>query len=147
MARKSRSGPRGSFSARMMVRARQVELGLATIKQDTALVILDTLARFTPKDTGRARANWNASIDRADESVEMEGPFRSSDETSADARRVIEQARPGQPIHITNALPYIGKLNKGSSRRAAAGFVERALRVGRQVAVEGRLFGRFKSGS
>jgi hypothetical protein len=128
----------------MMLRARQVERGLATIKQDTAIVILDTLARFTPKDTGRARANWNASLGQPDESVAMDGPFRSSDETASDARKVIETARPGQQIHLTNALPYIDKLNRGSSRRAPAGFVERALRVGRQVAVEGRLFDRLK---
>jgi hypothetical protein len=128
----------------MMLRARQVERGLADVKQDTAQVIADTLARFTPKKSGRARANWNASLDRADESVQMEGPFRSSDETSADARKVIEQARPGQQIQITNALEYIDRLNRGSSRKAPAGFVERALRVGRQVAVEGRLFDRLK---
>jgi len=128
----------------MMFRARQIERGLATVKQDTALVIVDTLANFTPKDTGRARANWNAALDKPDTSVQMEGPFRSSDETVDDARAVIQSARPGQEIHISNSLPYIERLNHGWSRRAPSGFFERAVRVGRQVAVEGRLFDKLK---
>lgn len=128
----------------MMARAKQIERGLATVKQDTAIVIVGTLARFTPKDTGRARANWNASLGKPDTSVQMEGPFRSSEETEDAARAVIRESRPGQSIEITNSLPYIERLNRGWSRRAPSGFVERALRVGKQVAVEGRLFDKLK---
>lgn len=142
----SRSGPRGSFTVRMQHRARQIELGLKDVKVDTAVALVGILSRFTPKDSGRARANWNVGVGKPDESVDLEGPFRSSQETEDAARARASRARPGEDIHVTNALPYLPRLNRGSSRKAPAGFVERAVRVARQTVVEARLFGRFGGG-
>ena len=140
------SGPRGSFTVRMMHRARQIERGMATVKQDVVVVLVGTLSRFTPKLTGRARANWNVGIGAPDLSVDLDGPFRSSEATEAEARIRAARAKTGQSIEVSNALPYIRKLNRGSSRKAPAGFVERAVRVARQVAHEGRFLDRLKGG-
>ena len=77
----------------------------------------------TPVDTGRARWGWNCSIRQPDMTNPPEGKY------TLDARRAIEtfsiSAVTGKDtLYVTNAVPYIGKLNEGWSRQAPARFVE-----------------------
>lgn len=97
-----------------------------------ALAVDATVVLATPVDTGRARANWQ---------VELNGPAQgtttkvspSGAESIAAAKSKIAQYKgtaPNAAIHITNNLPYIGKLNDGYSAQAPAGYVEKAVMVG-----------------
>ncbi len=95
------------------------------VKKRFALEFLTTVIPATPVRTGRARSNWNASLERADLST------RPTDGTSGDkalqrGAGIIRQAKDGQSIFISNNLPYIQVLNAGSSKQAPAGFIERA---------------------
>lgn len=90
-----------------------------------ALVANQTVIMATPVDTGRARANWQVSID-----TEVTGEVDGTDAQGSMARNaeVIRGYRNGSII-LQNNVPYIGALNAGSSAQAPSGFVERALQA------------------
>lgn len=88
-----------------------------------ALVANQTVIMATPVDTGRARANWQVSID-----TEIDAVVDDTNAQGALARNaaVIQGYRNGAII-LQNNVPYIGALNSGSSAQAPAMFVEKAL--------------------
>lgn len=81
-----------------------------------ALQLDRRIVQGTPKDTGRAQANWFVS----------EGK-RRTDTTES----VVPEARPklkGETvIFISNSLPYIIPLEYGHSKQAPAGMVRKAI--------------------
>lgn len=86
----------------------------AQIPRKIAFDIHAGLIASTPRDTGRASSNWFPSVGTPSKEV-TEGitpqPFN------------INPA-PGEKIWIANNLPYINKLNDGSSTQAPTNFVE-----------------------
>lgn len=91
----------------------------------------DGLLRRTPVDTGRARASWRLGINRVNTSVSPERTRASkrggkSVGTSAEIGEQVKafNAKFGDTVHITNNLPYIEDLEKGSSAQAPAGMLE-----------------------
>lgn len=115
----------------------------------TAVIIgLTDLVNVTPVDTGAALSNWRVSLNAPlqeiippyapsqrgrmisgswthtiDPSVTREANIPPTLEA---ARTILIEKKPGDAIHLQNWLPYIAKLNNGSSKQAPAGFVERA---------------------
>jgi hypothetical protein len=67
----------------------------------------------TPVDTGRARGNWNLS----------EGSIDGSINNSATTIKAYREPKGKKDVYITNSLPYIGLLEKGSSKQAPKGMV------------------------
>ncbi len=100
------------------------------------LVVDQTLAITTPVDTGRARANWLPSLNTPDVRI-VEPGQKSSIDATLKAYKITDT------ILISNNLPYIQKLNNGSSKQAPAGFVDAALQVGKN-AVKGAARGKIK---
>lgn len=102
----------------------QVRIDHRTLCRRIALEIDQRLVLNTPVDTGRARSNWLASISapRTD-TVDVRGQAQAI----ADAAVVIQQAPEFPVIYLANNLPYIQRLNEGSSKQAPAGFVEGAI--------------------
>jgi hypothetical protein len=96
-----------------------------------ALAIDATVVLATPVDTGRARGNWQVELDNAKEGT-VEPQDRSGQAAINQGKGVIAQYNgdTSKEIHITNNLPYIGKLNEGHSAQAPAAFVEKAVMVG-----------------
>lgn len=77
----------------------------------------------TPIDTGRARANWNCSVNTPDPS------FReSADLDPGKASGAFAGAKAGDFLYITNAAPYILELENGHSDQAPDGMVRNAFR-------------------
>lgn len=85
----------------------------------------------TPVDTGWARNNWAIQVGspRTD-------PIGSR-ERASEARGVQEQSKASifgyqvesqTQVFITNNVPYITRLNQGSSQQAPAGFVQQGIR-------------------
>lgn len=105
--------------------AADVEPAVDDTLRKVALVANQTLIMATPVDTGRARANWQVSIN-----TEIDAEVDSTDAQGAMARNaeVIRGYRNGELI-IQNNVHYIGKLNDGWSAQAPAGFVEKALQT------------------
>lgn len=86
----------------------------------TGLAAYGNIARATPVKSGRARGNWNISVDTVNGSTteNTEAPNLLNAAASV-ASFVI-----GKVIYISNNLPYIKRLNDGYSKQAPANFVE-----------------------
>lgn len=120
------------FARRIKKRADKIPEAANRIKRRVALTVDQAIVLATPVDTGRARSNWLVAIDRAP--VDVVDPPGSPGEAATkaldDGRAVIGRSKSEQTIHITNNLPYISKLNAGSSQQAPAMFVEEAITKG-----------------
>jgi hypothetical protein len=99
------------------------------VVRKVALAADQAVVMATPVDTGRARANWIAGLNAA--------PSQVTDAEDKSGGKAIQQAAgviagydgdKDAEIHITNNLPYIGRLNEGSSYQAPANFVQIAVR-------------------
>lgn len=80
----------------------------------------DKVITRTPVKTGRARGNWNASINSPDESTD---DGRSAAQAQSNARSTANGLKLGDSFHLTNGLPYIRPLEYGSSKQAPRGMV------------------------
>jgi hypothetical protein len=91
-----------------------------------ALIVDAELVATTPVDTGRARSNWNPSLNTPDTSI-VEPNQKKPIQPALAAYKITDT------ILITNNLPYIKPLNNGSSKQAPAGFVDIALEKGKRA--------------
>lgn len=111
-----------------------------------AEAILADLVRSTPADTSQAISNWQIGV--GSKPSDKVAPYFKGEKGStalqsgtaalAAGREVLRTKRPGQTMFISNVLPYIHRLNEGSSKQAPAGFVERAILIGRRFMGRGR---------
>lgn len=79
------------------------------------------IVKRTPVDTGRARGNWFASIGAPIQSTTTTAD-KSGNTVINKAQSFIEDA-PGSVFYFSNNLPYIEKLEFGSSTQAPQGMV------------------------
>lgn len=136
------------FAARMSLHARSVELNAGNALRNTVNVIATTLIRFTPvggppnspddPHPGLARSNWEVRRNPA----RFFGPVMSETDTINRALAASRQFRADDEAFISNAVPYINRLNSGSSTQAPAGFVNAAARIGASVVQNARLLRR-----
>lgn len=95
------------FTAALSVYARKtLPEELNRRKQALAEKALERLVRKTPVDTGRARGNWTVSLGtptarHQENTFDKEGAV-----TIARGKSRIRASRPGQSIHIENAVKY-----------------------------------------
>lgn len=99
---------------------------LALVKEVTEEVV-SFVATATPIDTGQASGNWKTSIGVPDLSVTL-GAASPGISIQA-AKGALLGLRAGQPVHITNNLPYITLLNQGTSKQAPSAFVEMSVMI------------------
>lgn len=107
----------------------------------TALTIVGDLVYHTPVDTSQALSNWDVTVGAPAD--DPHGPYfagkhgstlqQSAAQALTVAKQTLKDKKPGQPIFIANNLPYIVPLNRGSSAQVPAGFVERAVLLGRKM--------------
>jgi hypothetical protein len=103
-----------------------------------SLEIMRRLIRRTPVDTGRARGNWQISLDHAANKIvgpewkavknkngsNKRGAFPiRAGEAMAAGLSTLGSFKLGESIFITNHLPYINRLEHGWSKQAANGMV------------------------
>lgn len=106
-----------------------------------ATQIVVDLVQSTPVDESTALSNWQVGLgDRPAVPLPAYVPGHAGSsraasiaETIAAATRILREKRPGESVWISNVLPYIRKLNDGSSSQAPAGFVERSELIGRKA--------------
>lgn len=100
------------------------------VVRQLALAADRALVQATPVDTGRARANWQASLGSPAVGVvgspAPRGTRAFPDPSGANAA-VIAGYKGGDSIFLTNNLPYIEALNNGHSKQAPENFVETAI--------------------
>jgi len=128
-------------------RAAKLDSEACRVAVSTAETILGDLVYKTPVDTSQALSNWQVSLGSPiDNKIPpyFPGEGGSSRNSSAQAaleagRNILKQKRPGVTIYISNVLPYIRRLNDGYSKQAPAGFVERAVLIGRKMVKKAKL--------
>lgn len=99
---------------------RKIELLMKPVALDTT----SRVVRQTPADKGTARVNWNLSLGRPDRSTKPEATSKQlARKTASNARKANRWDPRVESAWLTNALPYIGELENGSSTQAPAGFV------------------------
>lgn len=117
----------GDFQAQLDAAYKTKVIGtLEKTVRAIALIVDETLVNTTPVKSGRARSNWNPSLNTPDGTIREPGQKPSIDPINA-AYRITDT------ILISNNLPYIKKLNSGSSKQAPAGFVDAALARGKRA--------------
>lgn len=138
------------LAARMDRLAASVEPAASALASSIAQTIVGDLAFRTPVDTSKALSNWVVTFE-APNSGNVDPHFpgkggstyrQSAQETITQARNVLQNKKPGQTIYITNNLPYIRRLNDGYSKQEPAGFVERAILIGRKMKQKFKLQGK-----
>lgn len=100
-----------------------------------AKLLLRELIYSTPVDTSQALSNWQVGLGTRPNN--RRGPYNlgfrgSTRESSAEAAlivgmQLIDAKKPGEVLYLSNLIPYIIDLNRGSSTQAPAGFVEAAI--------------------
>jgi hypothetical protein len=131
MRRRSWRVTPSDFSKRMARLGTNVAKNADKVVRKVAMAIDQAVVMATPVDTGRARANWIAALNGAAEGT-TDDKSKSGGSAIAKAAGVIAgyDRDKDAEIHITNNLPYIGRLNEGSSYQAPANFVSIATRQG-----------------
>lgn len=91
------------------------------------LDVIHELVPDTPIKTGWARSNWVPQIGSSrDETTGSQESVDYSAQETAVADVILNYILPA-PIYISNNVPYINKLNDGSSSQAPSGFVQTAI--------------------
>jgi len=91
---------------------------------------LDAAIWSTRVDTEHARSNWHAQVGSpfgGINGVRAYGANRGGAQAFAQSMAAARQARPGQPIWITNNVPYIVYLDRGTSKISADQMMMRAV--------------------
>lgn len=94
-----------------------------------AISVNNNLVLSTPRKTGRAKGDWQVNFDTASGgNTEILDPT-GQQTINRNTGEIVSFNGNYKDIYIENNLPYIGKLNDGSSTQAPAGFVESAIRA------------------
>lgn len=126
-----------SFAKKMRAFADDIPKQVNEIKKQAVQEIVLQVVPDTPVLTGQARSNYYTTNSDPDTSSTAFGPFTQDGYQSINRMRVaLQGAKPGIPMHVTNNLPYIGRLNDGYSAQAPANFVQIA--IGRAQAIIAR---------
>lgn len=115
--------------------ADKIEAAPSKVAAAFALVLIDELTTRTPVDTSKALSNWLLSLndpvlidmDAYYEGIRGSTATASKTEVLSFAETVLAGKKPGQGVFISNAAPYIRKLEEGSSQQAPTGFVKQSL--------------------
>ena len=79
------------------------------------------LKQASPVDTGRFRASWQVGENAAPGGISAAGSYSAAPPLS---RIGYNQEKVGNIYSVHNNLPYAEALAKGSSKQAAAGFIQ-----------------------
>jgi hypothetical protein len=104
-----------------------------TVLRKVSLVVDQAVVLATPVDTGRARSNWITSLNMASTKIIPEGIDKSGSAAMAQNMDETAKVKLTDVLFICNNLPYIGGLNDGHSKQAAANFIQRAAQVAKNI--------------
>jgi len=119
-----------SFESDMKKIQKRFDKGLANATAATLLAVTTQVIKGTPVDTGRAKANWQASINRpANGTVDSTDRSARGGKTVQAAIPVINQAV-GKVYHLTNNVPYIGLLEfvPNYTKKTETGWVRKSVK-------------------
>ena len=117
-----------SFSAELTKWIDKTKTDMTLVVRKIALDLFSRIVLKTPVKTGRARMNWHVSIGQIrDELIALEAEYSATgayQKALADATAEINSYNDAElAIFILNNLPYIERLEDGSSVQAPNGMV------------------------
>ena len=95
---------------------------METVIKKTVFDLTSAIIANTPVDTGRARANWQVSLNTPKED-KLDALDKSGNVTISKANDKILNNKVPTTYYITNNLPYIMRLEYGWSKQSPAGMV------------------------
>ena len=105
----------------------EFDKAVTRVVQGLTLDITADLQETTPFDTGWAAANWIPNIggqfSQSPVGERIRGKIDVATQQTAIAK-IATQFKVGPPIHITNNVPYIQDLNRGTSKKADPNYVD-----------------------
>ena len=108
------------FNADLSKFGEAVEKAPCLLLRKIAVGILKRVKEMTPVKIGRAKGNWFPSVGEPSSEINL-------DARGDNGKRFPAKVPDFPVLWITNNLPYINKLNAGSSTQAPANFVEIAV--------------------
>lgn len=112
------------FSLQLEEFIKKTQLNASLVVKKVAMDVFASIIKKTPVDTGRAKGNWQISLDTPIHTSRMEydifrGEFGA--EREAEAQSVLSQIKEGEnvTVFITNNLTYIKPLEFGRSQKQA----------------------------
>lgn len=147
----------GGLAVRLDEINRAVQKDINRLSVDIASNIAYEVAKRTPVDTAYARANWITSLKPTNDvlmpykaypsryrrnrrgNLGKGGSFTervNSWGVRNQAASALIRKEPEDDVYITNNTPYIGFLDKGTSKQAPAGFVGMGITAGVAAAVK-----------
>lgn len=121
---------RFKFNPRMTEKS--IDEVVVVVQQRIALQLLEGVVDMTPVKTGRARGNWQVTIG-APTTTQLQTEDKDGGPTKTAGEAVIQSITTLGAVYLTNNLPYITELEKGTSTQAPQGMVRVTLdRVGAQ---------------
>lgn len=118
-----------SFSAELTRWIDKTKTDMTLVIRKIALDLFSRIILKTPVKTGRARMNWHVSIGQIrDELIGLNGEYSASgayQKALADATsEIMSYSDADLAIFLLNNLPYIERLEDGSSSQAPSGMVK-----------------------
>jgi len=120
------------FARRMDKLGSRVESNAIALAKNVSLDITKLVVINTPIDKGTAKSNFIISIgDSFEGKIAAHSPGKGGSTASANITITTEEAalalssyKGGKPIHLTNNLPYIVRLNENYSDQAQSGYIQ-----------------------
>lgn len=130
-----------AFRKRMKVVAKHFAEGVDVRVRRAAIAADQVAILATPIDTGRARGNWRVGIGGRPTGYSDED--RDASAAMAQGSSSIATWKSGEgAIYITNNVPYIVRLDEGSSAQAPNGMSAAAVQAARAELSKGSVFKR-----
>ncbi len=95
---------------------------VAQLQRVITLQVLEGVVQRTPVDTGRARGNWQVSLEAPVLDL-LEAMDKTGGSTIQAAVAQLGAIKPFSITYIQNNLPYISELERGTSTQAPNGMV------------------------
>lgn len=141
----------GSLGRALIARADEIQANSPLVVREATIGALSAIVTATPADSGRARSNWTVTQRKPAEGVrepyspgqklgsgERGNASRAIQQGTAEAQKYRGTSRDGANF-ITNNLPYITLLERGSSQQAPQGMVRFGIEVARKIVNRNRL--------
>lgn len=122
-----------SFEIDLTRHLNNIKKGSSNVIRKAGVSAYRTLTELTPVDTGRAKGNWYPGKNFVNQTATEDTSF-----DSARGEGEFGDAKAGDTLNISNSLPYIEKLENGSSDQAPNGMVRRTALILKQQIESGK---------
>ena len=115
--------------------SKRIDVDVSVVTTKLALNLFKNIVLRTPVDTGRARASWVVGVNNSPRDRSLP-KTKGRNSLNSEVNRAIQEgtlqitkfSTKSKTIEIANGLPYIQRLERGSSRQAPNGMVALSVR-------------------